>query len=118
MMLFAAVILVLSMFAHGFGVVITKRMKETNSIHVNYFQGLLIFFAAAFLLPYSFNDFQYHSPTLEESLMCLIIGGIPMTMGQLAYIASLLLTHNYAMLTPFMFSSIIFGYILSIFRYG
>ena len=45
--------------------------------------------------------------------MCLILGGIPMTIGQLGYIASLLLSHNYAMLTPFMFTSIIFGYLLS-----
>ena len=65
MILLAAIALVLSMCAHGFGVVITKRMKETNSIHVNYIQGLLIFFTAAVLLPYGLNDLQYHNPSLQ-----------------------------------------------------
>ena len=117
-MLLAGLVQIFSMFMHGFGVVITKRMKETNSIHVNYFQGLLIFFVAVLFLPYGYSNLEYHKPTLEESIKCLIFGGIPLTMGQLAYIGSLLLCHNYAMLTPFMFSSIIFGYLLSIFRYG
>ena len=41
-----------------------------------------------------------------------------MTLGQLAYIGAILLWHNYAILTPFMFTSIIFGYLMSVFRYG
>ena len=44
--------------------------------------------------------------------------GIPITMGLSAYVLALLLTKNYGTLTPFMFTSIIFGYLVSIFRYG
>ena len=41
-----------------------------------------------------------------------------MALGQMFYIIALTLTPNYGMLTPFMFTSIIFGYLMSVFRYG
>jgi drug/metabolite transporter (DMT)-like permease len=46
------------------------------------------------------------------------LSGLPLTLGQLCYIASLLICHDYGMLTPFMFTSIIWGYVVSVFRYG
>jgi len=44
--------------------------------------------------------------------------GTPITIGLLAYAEALLLTNNYAMLTPFIFTSIIVGYVVSLTRYG
>lgn len=41
-----------------------------------------------------------------------------MTIGQLSYIGALLICHHYAMLTPFMFTSIVVGYLVSVLRYG
>jgi drug/metabolite transporter (DMT)-like permease len=44
--------------------------------------------------------------------------GVPITVGLLAYAEALLMTKNYALLTPFIFTSIIVGYVVSITRYG
>jgi len=44
--------------------------------------------------------------------------GTPITLGLLAFAAALLMSSNYALLTPFMFTSIIFGYVVSIVRYN
>ena len=109
---------VLMMVMHAYGVVLTKKLKNTNGIQINYYLGLLVLFQGAPLVPYGFSDPQYVTPTMSEFLTLLILGGIPMTLGQMFYILALTLTPNYGMLTPFMFTSIIFGYLMSIFRYG
>ena len=118
MQLWAALILVTIHFIHGYGVVITKKLKQTNSIHVNYVQGLLIAFSSAILIPFAYNDQSYHRPTMWEFGQSIIFSGIPLTMGQLMFVGALLICHDYGMLTPFMFTSIIFGYLMSVIRYG
>lgn len=44
--------------------------------------------------------------------------GTPVTLGLIGFAASLLMATNYALLTPFMFTSIIFGYLVSVLRYN
>lgn len=36
---------------HGYGVVITKKIKYSNGIQISYVQGLLVFFSSVILLP-------------------------------------------------------------------
>ena len=48
----------------------------------------------------------------------MIFMGIPITVGLLLFTYALFLTKNYGRLTPFMFFSIIFSYLVSILRYG
>jgi drug/metabolite transporter (DMT)-like permease len=49
----AALIFTCVMVLHGYGVVVTKRLVQTQSIHVNYFQGVLILLVNALLVPYA-----------------------------------------------------------------
>jgi len=63
MMLYAALVLLAVQFIHGYGVVITKKLKDQNSIQINYHQGLMITLSAAFLFPYGYADASYHLPT-------------------------------------------------------
>jgi drug/metabolite transporter (DMT)-like permease len=118
MLVLAALAMTATMFVHGYGVCVTKKLRESNSIHVNYFQGIIILLVSALLAPFAFNNPNYHKPDMYDSLLALLFSGLPMCIGQLCFVGSLFLTHNYGMLTPFMFTSIIWGYLVSIFRYG
>lgn len=51
-------------------------------------------------------------------LKSLLYCGIPMAIGQLAYIGALTLTKNLGVLTTLSFTSIILGYLISVLRYG
>jgi len=118
MVMWASFIVVCTMCLHAFGVVITKKLQNVNGIQINYHLGLLCLFEVGPIAVFGFNDPSYNSPTMQEFLICMILGGIPMAIGSTFYIIALKLTSNYGMLTPFMFTSIIFGYLMSIFRYG
>ena len=74
-------------------------------------------FSSAFLFPYAFGNKDYHFPTMSELFIAFALTGLPLTIGQLMIISSLTITKNYGMLTPFMFTNIIVGYLVSIFRY-
>lgn len=65
MMLYAALVLLFVQFVHGYGVVITKKLKGQNSIQINYHQGIMIGLSAAFLFPYGYADTSYHVPTVK-----------------------------------------------------
>lgn len=117
-MMTAAVVYTCVMIMHGYGVVVTKKLIGTNSIQVNYFQGILILLANAVLTPFGQADSTYHYPSMSEFGWGLLYSGISVTIGQLAYVGSLLICHRYAMLTPFSFTSILVGYLVSVLRYG
>ena len=118
MVLWASIVIVFTMCLHAFGVVITKKLQNVNGIQINYHLGLLCLFEVCPYAVYGFNDSSYNSPTMQQFLILMVLGGIPMAVGSTFYIVALKLTSNYGMLTPFMFTSIIFGYLMSIFRYG
>jgi len=118
MAMIASLVILGTMVCHAFGVVITKKLRDTNGTQINYFLGVLLLVQVGPLAPYGFSDPQYVVPTLGEFMVLMVVGGIPMALGQMFYIVALTLTPNYGMLTPFMFTSIIFGYLMSVFRYG
>ena len=47
-----------------------------------------------------------------------IFAGLPMTAGQLSFIGALTLTKDYGVITTLSFTTIIVGYLVSIFRYN
>jgi drug/metabolite transporter (DMT)-like permease len=116
-MLWAAVLYTVVMCAHGYSFVTTKKLVNTNAVQISYHLGVIIVFSSAVLMPYALNDGDYNVPSIGELAEAVVVTGLPMTLGQLAAMSSLLITHNYGMLTPFQFSTIIVGYLVSIFRY-
>ena len=79
---------------------------------------MVMLFATALLLPIGLQDDNFNKPGFEDLLKLVVFTCIPMSLGQLAVNQSLLMTKNYGLVTPFMFSSIISGYMVSVIRYG
>lgn len=119
MVLLAGLILVITQIIHGLGVVTTKKMKNTCTLHVTYFVGLMLLLINAVMVPSGLagNEGQYHNPSIGEFLVACIFSGIPLVIGMLCFNASLTLTRHYGTVAPFQFASIVVGYFLSIFRY-
>ena len=115
--LVAAFILTIIMCLHGCAVLITKKLVNTHSFQVLYFSGLLILLSSALLYPYASEDPTFHEITMLEFFMGLLLTGLPVTFGGLFMIKALLTTNNYGVLTPFMFCSILVGYMISVVRY-
>ena len=63
-LLTAALILLVIVCLHGFTVVLTKIFKNTDTIQINYSQGVLYTFVNAVLLPFGWSDATYHNPTM------------------------------------------------------
>jgi uncharacterized membrane protein YecN with MAPEG domain len=131
MVLFAGVMLALTQCLHGLGVVTTKKINDSSTIHVTYFVGLLMLIGNAVLLPSALahgdtytdstiadNQPVYHNPTMVEFSTAMIFSGIPLVLGMLGFNASLTITRHYGMVAPFQFASIVVGYFLSVLRYG
>ena len=117
-LLVAALILLAIVCLHGLTVVLTKILTDTTSLHINYSQGVLYTFVGAILFPFGWADPTYHKPNMFETVKAVLFMGIPISVGLILWSYALLLTKNYGTLTPFMFTAIIFGYLVSIFRYG
>jgi drug/metabolite transporter (DMT)-like permease len=83
-----------------------------------YFQNMVLLFATAILLPVGLKDENFYKPDFSDLLKLAIFTCIPLSLGQLAVNQALLMTNNYGLVTPFMFSSIISGYLISVIRYG
>ena len=107
----------LIMCLHGYAVVCTKKLRNTSSVQISYMIGLLVLLSSGFLLPSALADPFYHKPTTWELFLAFLCTGVPMALGQLIGISALILTKNYGMLTPFNFSTIVLGYLVSIWRY-
>ena len=64
MVMWASLVILLTMVAHAFGVVITKKLKECNGIQISYHLGLMCVFLISPMVPYGFRDPLYVIPTM------------------------------------------------------
>ena len=64
MTMIAYMVILVTMVGHAFGVVITKKLKDTNGTQINYFLGILLLVQVGPLAPYGFSDPQYVIPTM------------------------------------------------------
>ncbi len=64
MKLTVGLILTITQFFHGLGVVMIKKLKECNAVHVTYFVGLVILLTNSVLAPLTLTYDQYHTPSL------------------------------------------------------
>ena len=114
----AAFFYTLIMILHGYAIVTTKKLISTHMIHINFILGSVILFSSSVLMPSAMVDADYHKPTSEEMLYAFFLTGIPMVLGQYMGISAFVMTKKLGMVTPFQFSNIILGYVVSIVRYG
>ena len=117
MLTFVGLVFMILTCAHAYGSVITKKLTNTNSVQINYFQGIIIIFITSILTPQAFANTNYNRMTMETLGWTFLFAGLPTALGGFAYTTALTITKNYAMVTPFMFIGIVLGYLLSVFRY-
>ena len=114
----AAVFFTLIMCLHGYAIVTTKKLINTHFIQINFILGSLILTSSAILAPSALNDPNYHRPTKLEMVYAFFLTGIPMVLGQFMGISAMIMTKKLGMVTPFQFTNIVLGYLVSIFRYN
>lgn len=98
-MVLAGILMTIVMALHGLGVIITKKLVNVNSIQINYIQGILILTASSVFMPFVENNTSYTDTDMWLILKSILFSGIPMAVGQLCYIAGLVLTKNLGMIT-------------------
>ena len=117
-MTIAGVGMILLMMVHGYGVMLTKKLQGVHTVQVNFIQGILILFSGVILYPLSEGETGYSKMDMEHFFKGVFLSGIPMTIGQLSYIGAFILTKNMGVITTLSFTSIIMGFLISVFRYG
>ena len=105
------------MCLHGYAVVTTKKLIETNTIQLNFILGCLILLSSAVMMPSAMADPNYHKPTNIEMLYAFLFTGMPMALGQFIGVSAFIMSKNLGIVTPFQFSNIILGYLVSVLRY-
>jgi drug/metabolite transporter (DMT)-like permease len=106
------------MAVYSYGQVLIKKLKNSSSLEIMYFQHMVLLFASALLLPIGLQDDNFNKPSFSDLFKLSIFTCIPLCLGGLGINQALLMTNNYGLVTPFMFSSIISGYLVSVIRYG
>jgi putative IMPACT (imprinted ancient) family translation regulator len=51
------------MCIHGYAILVTKKLKNTSAVQINYFLGVLLSTSSGLLTPYAFADINYHVPS-------------------------------------------------------
>lgn len=64
MKLAAGIILAITQFFHGLGVVVTKKLIGSNAVHITYFVGLILLLTNSVLAPLTLTYQQYHFPNM------------------------------------------------------
>lgn len=100
--------------AWAYAMIITKRLKEVNSIQINIHLGYCLIFTAGIAYPIEVID----KTPLHKMIISLFACGLVMAIAAIAFIGALTMTENTGVLTMLMFTSVIVGYIVSITRYG
>lgn len=118
MQLLVALIFAVVQFANGMGMVVTKKLVETNAVHITYYLAVLLLLINATIVPISKDNPDYIWPSVGGFLEGILFSGIPLTLGMLFILGSMTISHNYGLIMPFQFSSIVVGYFMSIVRYG
>lgn len=118
MELVAGLSLAITQFIHGLGVVTTKKMKNTSTLHVTYFVGIMLLLVNALMMSMVSKGAAYHWPTIGELWEGVLFSGLPLTFGMLGFNGAVTLSHRYGLVAPFQFAAIIVGYFVSVVRYG
>lgn len=113
-MLVALFLLVVTLL-WAYAILLTKRLKKANVVHVNFHIGLMLIGYNAIGL------YFYPTPepmTFSLEFEVLLKVALPMSLGSGLYIGSLFLTKKHGNLTMMNLTTVFLSYLMSIVRYG
>lgn len=97
----------------GYSQIVVKTLTHMEAIQINLFFAFVLTLTNAFLYPLIVT-----SPVSPiKFLISIGICGLPIAVSALFFLMALKINHNSGMTTMFIFSSVVVGYLLSIFRY-
>ena len=84
-----------------------------NATQINFHQSILMILSNSFIYPFSKSDNEIS--TLAFGILAI---GIPAAIAGLLFISAIILSKNTGIITMMIFLSVVYSYILSIFRYN
>ncbi len=108
-----ALVFVVVQFLWAYGQIITKTLREVNSIQINFHLGLSIFISSAIIYPSQ----VLHPVDTNVFLEAIFASGLLMVIAQIFFIGAITMTKNTGILTMLCFLSVIVGYFVSIVKY-
>lgn len=59
------IVFTLATWGHGFGSVMTKQLKNVDSMQINYFQSIQVIIVSSLLAPSAFANLTYNRMTMS-----------------------------------------------------
>lgn len=109
------VILFVEYIFWAYAMIITKDLKETNPIQLSFVSGIL-YGGMGTLLYFPYQNTRLVTP--YELVFDIIFAGGLITLATYLYMVGLTISKKTGNLTMTNFATVIFGYIISIVRYG
>jgi hypothetical protein len=93
--------------------IVVKKLKHMEAVQINLYFAFVLTLTNAFLYPFLVTN---PVPPIKF-LISIGLCGFPIALSALFFITALKINHNSGMTSMFVFSSVVVGYLLSIFRY-
>jgi drug/metabolite transporter (DMT)-like permease len=103
------------MIGWAYAIILTKRLKSTNAIQLNFHQGIMLLLcnsAAIFIVP------TPSKLSMFDELELFLKVGLPLAIASCIYVLSVFMTKKSGNVTIVGFSTVLIGYGISIIRYG
>ena len=100
------------MMIWSYGVLITKRINNTNGFQINFHLGICLVIVGAILYPFANNGISPY-----RMCMSIIFFGLPIVIAQWFFVGSLAICKNHGVLTMMNFTAIGYTELVSYFRY-
>ena len=101
------------MLVWAYGVISTKKIKNTNTFEINFHLATCLMILGSCLYPFVNNG-----TSLYRIFTGILFMGIPIAIGAWFFIGGLAMGRNHGVLTMINFTSIVYGELVSYFRYG
>ena len=105
--------LVLSNFGWGYSIVYTKDLHY-HPYQISYHCGILLVLASS-LIYISLGNFEFD---FQKMLICFFLTGVPCALTALAHVTAVKMTKRTGILFIINFSTVLLGYLVSIFYYN
>jgi hypothetical protein len=93
--------------------IVVKKLKHMEAVQINLYFAFVLTLTNAFLYPFIVTD-----PVAPVKFLISIGAcGFPIALSAFMFITALKINHNSGLTTMFIFSSVVVGYLLSLFRY-
>ena len=96
----------------AYSVVIMKKIHSCNPVQISSYIGIVFVMVSGLTYPIDESEFS-----LTEYAYGFLFFGMPIVIGQYLFTAAILISKNTGVTTMMIFTSVIWAYLLSIFRY-